>query len=146
MSFWEKNTYMLGLGSLIGGGLYFGLVAWQSIQLGALAPPSVVTWLTCLAAQMVFSLAAMQFVSRQQKRADPDLLTLPGGEDERDQLIRHRSEARFGHFASALIFAAMALWFVHGSIAALFHSLVAAMFLAEILRAAFQLASYNRAI
>lgn len=146
MSLWEKNTYLLGLGSVIGGMAYFGLVALQSLQLGALAPPSLVVWLSYITIQIALSSGAVWLVSRHETRRDATLLRLSGLEDERDRIIRERSEASFGHFAGAFVMAAMALWFVHENTVLLFHSLVAAMLLAELLRCGYQLVQYNRAI
>ncbi|NBC20981.1 MAG: hypothetical protein GVY06_08075 [Alphaproteobacteria bacterium] len=95
MSLWEKNTYLLGLGSAVGGVVYFSLVAWQSIQLGFLAPPSVATWLSYIAIQITFSFAATSLLARKERQEVSTVAQLRGGEDERDQFVRKQSEAFF---------------------------------------------------
>ena len=143
MSFWETNSVILGVGSLVGGGTYFAIVFWQSLSLGALAPPSLIVWLGCLALQFLISVFGVFFITDKAEKAL--VKDIPGGTDERDQIIRVKSEAWQGHVMSALIFVCMAAWFAHGSSAIFFHSLVGALTLSELARCGVQVFNYNRA-
>lgn len=144
MSFWEKNTIILAIGTLIGGGFYFSMVTWQSLAAGSLVAPSLVVWLGYMVLQICVSMLAMMPRALKLK-ADPDSTYAPAG-DERDRLIRMKAEGVQGHAMSALIFVCMVAWFVHSSAAILFHSLVAALVVSELARAGWQVFNYNRAI
>ena len=144
MSYWEKNTLILGLGSLLGGSFYFAFVLWQSLALGALAAPSLYVWLGYIVFQFGISTAGALLMANRSELAD--LKTFPGATDERDTLIRTRAEAGQGHVASIFVFISMAAWFVHVSAAILFHSLVAALVLSELFRCGLQLFSYRRGV
>lgn len=143
MSFWERNTIILGLGSAIGGAFYFGVVAWQSAIAGSLVAPSFVIWIAYIVIQFCFSMAGSILSARRLK--EDERSSVPGGGDERDRLVRMKAEGMQGHIMSGLIFLSMAAWFIHSDTAILFHSLVAALILSELARAAWQMFSYNRA-
>ncbi|MEL6860851.1 MAG: hypothetical protein AAGL11_03365 [Pseudomonadota bacterium] len=143
MAVWEKNSIIFGLGSLIGGLLYFSIVAWQSMVTGALVAPNFGIWISYIVLQLCVSFFGAWLMTKHAKAAGE---ALPDkGEDERDQLIRMRAEGMQGHIMSGLVFLAMALWFIHGNSAIMFHSLVGALVLSEIARAAWQVFNYNRA-
>ncbi|MEO1661059.1 MAG: hypothetical protein AAFR51_08730 [Pseudomonadota bacterium] len=144
MAFWERNTIILAIGTLIGGLFYFSIVLWQSLMAGSLVAPSLWVWLGYIVLQFCVSMLGMWPGARRLK-ADPDATVAPAG-DERDRLIRMKSEAVQGHVMSGFIFLAMAAWFLHANVAILFHSLVAALIVSELARAAWQLFNYNRAI
>lgn len=143
MGFWERSTLIIGIGSLLSGTLYFAIVLWQSVALGGLAPPSLVVWLGCLALQFTASTLGVLLINKTSLLEDAK--ALPGGTDERDKIIRTKSEASQGHIMSALIFICMAAWFAHGSAAIFFHSLVAALTISELARCGIQVFNYNRA-
>ncbi|MEL6666236.1 MAG: hypothetical protein AAFQ24_08875 [Pseudomonadota bacterium] len=144
MSFWEMNTLVLALGSIVGGFFYFSIITWQSLAAGSLVAPSLAVWLGYIAIQLCVSMLGIWPGARKLKN-DPEN-TAPADGDERDRLIRMKSEGLQGHTMSALIFVCMAAWFLHSSAALLFHSLVAALILSELARAGWQLFNYNRAI
>ena len=85
------------------------------------------------------------FLKGRRKIDDPENMT-PADGDERDRLIRMKSEGMQAHTMSALIFACMAAWFLHSSAALLFNSLVVAVIVSELARAGWQVFNYNRAI
>ncbi len=143
MSVWERNTLILLVGSLLGAGFYFGIVAWQTVTAGSIVLPSLWVWLGYIAFQFVVSVGGtMMGVSG---RADDQGIVAAGG-DERDRLIRVRSEGMQGHVGSAAVIVCLALWFWHQSPALMFHSIVAALLIGELGRGLYQLYSYNRAI
>ena len=144
MSFWERNTIILAIGTVIGGGFYFSIVTWQSVAAGSLVAPSLAVWLGYIILQFCVSMLGMLPGARALK-ADPEN-TLAASGDERDRLIRMKAEGMQGHAMSALIFVCMAAWFIHASAAILFHSLVAALVISELARAGWQVFNYNRAI
>lgn len=144
MAFWERNTLILALGSILGGAFYFGFVVWQSLANGVLAEPVWWVWIGYIALQFGVSLIGIKVGTG--KLVDEDLKALPKLEDERDTLIRSHAESWQGHAMAALIFLCMALWFLHGSPAIFFHSLVAALVSSELVRAVVQFRGYNRAI
>ena len=144
MPFWERNTIVLAVGTLVGGLFYFSIVTWQSLAAGSLVAPSLVIWLGYIVLQICVSMLGM-WPSARKLKADPENTT-PADGDERDRLIRMKSEGMQAHTMSALIFACMAAWFLHSSAALLFHSLVAALIVGELARAGWQLFNYNRAI
>lgn len=144
MSFWERNTFILAVGTLVGGTFYFSIVTWQSLAAGSLVAPSLAVWLGYIVLQFCVSMLGVWPGARKLK-ADPENTT-PADGDERDRLIRMKSEGVQGHAMSALIFLCMAAWFFHSSTALLFHSLVAALILSELARAGWQVFNYNRAI
>lgn len=143
MSFWERNTVVFTIGSVLGAALYFGFVIWQSLQLGAIAMPT--WWVYCgyIVFQLFISIVGALLINRG---GDQDWKDLPAKGDERDQTLRVRSEAINGHVASMLVIGCLLLWFWHQSPALLFHSIVAAMLVGEICRGLYQLFAYNRAI
>lgn len=143
MAFWERNTLILALGSILGGAFYFGFVVWQSLAIGGLAEPVWWVWLGYIGFQFLVSMLGMRIWSG--KLIDEDLKALPNLQDERDTLIRSNAESWQGHAMSALIFLCMALWFSHGNPAIFFHSLVAALVSSELVRAVVQFRGYNRA-
>ena len=144
MSFWERNTIVLALGSIIGGVFYVSIVTWQSLAAGSLVAPSLAVWIGYMVLQFCVSMLGMWPGARKLK-ADPEN-TAPADGDERDRLIRMKSEGMQAHTMSALIFACMAAWFLHSSAALLFHSLVVAVIVSELARAGWQVFNYNRAI
>lgn len=144
MSFWERNTFILAVGTLVGGTFYFSIVTWQSLAAGSLVAPSLAVWLGYMVLQICVSMLGMWPGARKLK-ADPENTT-PADGDERDRLIRMKAEGVQGHAMSALIFVCMAAWFLHSSTAILFHSLVAALIISELARAGWQVFNYNRAI
>lgn len=143
MSFWERNTLIIGLGSFIGGVFYFSIVIWQSLAAGSLVTPSFWVWLGYIVLQLCVSIFGMWFGAKRELK--DEFMAMPGGEDERDRLVRMKAEGMQGHVMSGLIFVAMATWFWHANTAILFHSLVAALILSELARAGWQMFSYNRA-
>ncbi len=143
MGFWERNTIIIGLGSLLGGAFYFSFVVWQSLTLGALAPPDFVAWCGYLVLQFLISVVGIRLATNRSELAE--LRVLPQGTDERDRLVRSKAEIGQAHVASVLIFICMAAWFAHTSVAILFHSLVAALVVSELVRCAVQMFNYNRA-
>lgn len=144
MSFWERNTIVLAVGTLIGGVFYFSIVTWQSVAAGSLVAPSLAVWLGYIFLQFCVSMLGTWPGARRLK-TDLENTAPPAG-DERDRLIRMKAEGVQGHAMSALIFACMAAWFLHSSAALLFHSLVAALIVSELARAGWQVFNYNRAI
>lgn len=144
MSFWERNTFILAIGTLIGGLFYFSIVTWQSIAAGSLVAPSPAVWLGYMILQFCVSMLGMWPGARRLKADQGN--AAPASGDERDRLIRMKAEGVQGHAMSALIFACMAAWFFHSSAALLFHSLVAALIISELARAGWQVFNYNRAI
>ncbi|MEO0548396.1 MAG: hypothetical protein AAFZ91_00640 [Pseudomonadota bacterium] len=142
MAYWERNTLILGLASMLGGAFYFGIVTYLSLSAGAIIMPNIWIWLGYIILQVAMSMGGILLVGRNHL---PEVKDLHGGEDERDRIIRNRSEAMNGHLAAAFVFACLALWFWHQSPALLFHSIVAAMILGEVGRCLFQFYSYNRA-
>lgn len=144
MSFWEKNTFILAIGTLLGGAFYFSVVTWQSLAAGSLVAPSLSVWLGYMVLQICVSMLGTLPGARKAKN-DPEVTTPPQG-DERDRLIRMKSEGFQAHTMSALIFVSMAAWFLHSNPALLFHALVAALVVSELARAGWQIFNYNRAI
>ncbi|MEP1143957.1 MAG: hypothetical protein ABJH52_09565 [Henriciella sp.] len=142
MSFWEQNTVILGLGSVIGGALYFGIIAWMSVAAGHLVAPNLLVWLGYMVVQIGLSIVGGILNGRRLKE---EIASVPKGEDERDRLVRMKAEGMQGHVMSGLIFVSMAAWFIHSDAAILFHSLVAALILSELARAGWQMFNYNRA-
>jgi len=144
MSFWERNTLILALGSIAGGIYYFSIVTWLSLAAGSCDVPSLPFWLGYMVLQFCVSILGMWPGARKLKD-DPEN-TAPANGDERDRLIRMKSEGMQGHIMSAVIFVCLAAWFFHSSAALLFHSLVAALILSELARAGWQVFNYNQAI
>ena len=143
MSNWERNTIILLIGSLLGATFYFGIIIWQSIAAGGLVMPVLWVWLGYIIFQLAVSVGGAIF-TRPGDAKDRDTVEAKG--DERDQIIRVRSEAMQGHIGSAAVIVSLALWFWHQNPALLFHSIVAAMLIGEVGRGVYQLVSYNRAI
>ncbi len=143
MSYWQRNTIVLLCGSLFGASFYFGIVIWQSVAAGAIVAPKLWVWLSYFILQVGLSTFGVLVLNRKQVR---DIKDLDRGEDERDRIIRNRSEAMNGHIASACVILCLALWFWHQNTAILFHSIVAAMLIGEIGRGLHQFFSYDRAI
>lgn len=143
MSFWERNTVVLTLGSILGGVFYFGIVLWQSLVAGAIAPPVWWVYVGYFLFQLTVSVAGAWLINHRQNQ---DWKDVPAKGDERDQTIRLRSEAINGHVASGLVIGCLVLWFLHQNVALLFHSIVAAMIISELVRGVYQMFSYNRAI
>ena len=143
MPYWERNTAILGLGSLIGGAYYVAMVLMQSMAIGAVAPPSLFTFNSYFVLQIAISAIGVS-VSTAQASKGGELAGLPGGMDERDRFVKTKSEAGFGHLLSAVMFLALAAWFLHHNASLLFHSVVVGHVIAELGRAGLQLASYRR--
>lgn len=144
MAFWERNTIIIGLGSLIGGGVYFGIVFWQSLSIGVLAAPSLPIWLGYIVVQFAVSTLGVLLTAKPSQIQEIKLV--PGGTDERDKIIRSKAETAQGHLLSGFIFVALAAWFAHGNIAIFFHSIVAALLMSELGRCGVQWYNYNRAV
>lgn len=142
MPFWERNTIILGLGSLIGGAYYVSMVLIQSLALGAIAPPSLFTFISYIILQVAISGIGVS-ISTAQASKGGELAGLPGGMDERDTLVKTKSEAGFGHLLSAVMFLALAAWFFHQNANLLFHSVVVGLVVGELGRAVIQLVNYH---
>ncbi|MEM1036434.1 MAG: hypothetical protein AAGI14_06700 [Pseudomonadota bacterium] len=143
MSYWERNTLILLAGSVFGAVFYFGFVIAQSVAAGAVVMPQLWVWLGYIVFQFAVSVGGVWLLNRKGLAEVRDLV---GGEDERDLVIKKQAEARQGHIMSALILFGLAFWFIHGSAALLFHSMVAALVVSELCRGLIQYASYSRAI
>ena len=143
MPYWERNTIILGLGSLIGGTYYVVMVLIQSMAIGAVAPPSLFTFISYLVLQIAISAIGVSVSTAQASRRG-ELAGLPGGMDERDTMVKTKSEAGFGHLLSAVMFLALAAWFVHHNANLLFHSVVVGLVIGELGRAVIQLVNYRR--
>lgn len=143
MSYWERNTLILLAGSGLGAVFYFGFVIAQSIAVGSVVMPKLWVWLGYIMFQFAVSIGGIWLLNRKDLAEVQDLA---GGEDERDRMIKKQAEAWQGHIVSALILVGLALWFMHGSAALLFHSMVAALIVSELCRGLIQYATYNRAI
>jgi len=143
MAFGERNTFALGVASLIAGGFYFFLVWQQSIAAGAVAAPDLRTVISYVILQVVLSVAGIVALTVFARVRDKD--SAVDSEDERDRLVRIKSEAGASHLAAAGVILALGGWFIHENGYLLFHTVIAAIVLSELFRAVLQLFNYNRA-
>lgn len=147
MAFWERNFLVIGAGTLLSALLYFGVVTYQSLSLGSIAPPSLILVMACVILQVGLSALGMLFLHALRRRAadwDADEMP-PEGMDERDRFVKLKSEASSAHFYYLFFFVAMLGWFAHENAFILFHSLFGAFYLGDLARVIFQLIYYNKA-
>lgn len=145
MSFWERNTVILGFGSLIAGSYYAALVILQSLALGHVAPPDLGTLISYIVLQVAVSVAGIAISATRASRSG-DLVGLRGGMDERDQIVKTRSEAGASHVVAAAVVCALIGWFFHHSPNLLFHTVLAGLIVGELARAVMQLLNYRQPV
>lgn len=145
MAFWERVYWAAVVSILLAGGYYFFEVGGQTLATGSIAAPSLKVFLTYIILQvvlMVVMIVGLTVLARMLDSGDP----APEQPDERDRMIKTRSEAGASHVTATVIVIALLAYFRHQDGALLFHSALAALMLGELSRCVLQIISYRRGV
>lgn len=143
MSFWEKAHWAIAVATVLAGGFYFTSIVRASSELGQVAAPDLRLFMVYVVIQVVLIVVGMIVISIFDRIAEGD-----GFEqvDERDDVIRVRSQAAASHVTATLIVISLLAFFHHRDGNLLFHSALAGLMVGEIARSVSQILAYRRGV
>ncbi len=145
MALWEKTYWVIAVSIVISGGYYFSNVLRASLELGAIVPPNVTLFITYIAIQVILAITgiiAVTVIDRMRESEDTEEPFL----DERDKIVKTKSEAGAGHVTATIVVIALLAFFHHGDGNLLFHSVLAGLMLGEMARCLMQIISYRQGV
>lgn len=137
MAFHEKSAWIMSLGLLIGGVLYFAMVAGISNKLGQLAPPllvSVIMYTVILIAIAVIGHVLIAMFSPKEANASLD---------ERERQIQYRAGHWSGYALGLGVIASLGVYLFtqHGDL--LFYCIFASLMLSQLMEYVAQIVLYR---
>jgi len=126
--------------------VYFGIVFVQSLSLRRVTAPHLAQVLTCGLLRLTLSLlcawGAQHFHKRRAVSLEADVPET--GMDKPDRFVKFKSESSASYFYYLFFLGILMLRFVHTLPALLFHSIIGAFFLDDIVHCLFQSIYYKK--